>query len=240
MIVASANTRYQDDVRELFLDDNRVRVFSYWNGCDTLVALVRSIPDLLIIDESTISDVVCRDLIKCIRSDERLRRIRILCRLREDPGKTMPDWGADDYLLPNGGMDKIYISRKMHSQLYASASFREGSPPDSHERFWPRARLNIKAAVAMSNPEKPGSLDHGEALIENISIGGALLSGIRLVSGTAPCGSILITLHVEQPVLEGLNAESRVIHCEPDGKTGVKFLSLSRKDRLRITDLFLE
>ena len=239
VIIASANARYHEEVRELFHDDERVRVFPCRNGCDTLIAAVRNIPDLLIIDEAGIPDVKCSNLIQCIREDERLHLMRILCRLREDPGDSIPDWGADDYLLPGSEIDKIYISRKMHTQLYASGSYREEYSLDSHERFWPRARLNIKTVITVADPDQPESLNRGEAIIENISLGGALLSDIRLEHGSVPCGSVVMTLHIEQPVLEGLNADTRIIHCESDGKTGVKFLSLSREDRLRITDLFV-
>lgn len=240
VIVASANIIYQNDVRELFRDDERVRVYEYRNGCDALVAVTRSIPDLLIIDESGISDVKCRDLISCIRTDDRLRHIRILCRLSADRGDTIPDWGADDYLPPNGGLDKIYISRKMHTQLYTSEPHVEGSNPDPHERFWPRTKLRIKAAITFADPARPGKMNHGEAVIENISLGGALLSNIRSDPGPVPCGSVVITLHFEHSVLNNLSAEASVVHREPDGRTGVKFLSLSREDRLRITDLFME
>ncbi len=239
VVIATSNVRYHDEVRDLFQDDDRVRVTAYKSGCDTLVAAVRSVPDLLVIDETTIADVKCADFIKCIRDDESLRNMRILCRLREDPGNQVPDMGADDYLLPDNEMDKIYISRKMHTQLYASGSHWDGYIHDSHERLWPRTRLNIKAFITVADPVQPGSYNRGEAIIENISLGGALLSDIRLAQGPVPCGTVVMTLHIEQPVLQGLNADSTIIHRESDGKTGVKFLSLSREDRLRITDLFV-
>jgi hypothetical protein len=227
------------DIRGLFIGDERVTLRTMGSGCETLISCVRAVPDLIIVD-TQIDDVSPEHLVGAIRNDEKLMNIPVICWIREGFVQKLPDWGADDYLRSEKDVDKIYLFRKMHSLLVSSRGRKEMTADGVRERRWPRTKLNIGASLVVSSPDDPKRIESGEATIENISLGGAYLSGIHLDSGVLPCGSLRLTLRIDHSVLYDWCADSSVVHLEQDGAAGVKFVNISRRDRLKIAELFYE
>ena len=238
VLIFTRDKRFSTEVRNIFLDDDRVRIRTAETGCDALISCVRGIPDLLILDTGP-TDVSPPDLISSLRRDPELKSIKILCRVKEYPHTGNPEWGADDYLRDDDvDVDKIYLLRKMHTLLYSSSMHHESCRTESHERHWPRTKLNVTARITVSHPDTPERMEYGQAVVENISLGGAYLSEIRLESGMMPCGTGAITLHINQPALRNWHADSLVVHQAPEGAAGVRFVNISRYHRLKIAELF--
>lgn len=239
VLISTRDEEFRAEVRNLFHDDPRVRIRNVDNGCDTIISCARGIPNLLVIDDG-ISDISPVDIIRCLRCDQALAPIIILSRIQGHRNDGLPDWGADDYICGDDDVDKIYLSRKMHTLLFASHGQSQSDQSESHERRWPRTKMNITAHLTVSRSDDPIRMEQGEATVENISLGGAYLSDIRLESGVFPCGTFKLTLHVDQPDLRNWYADSLVVHQEPEGAAGVRFVNISRDDRLKIAELFCE
>jgi CheY-like chemotaxis protein len=239
VLISSRDENLCQDIHGLLLRDERVKLRTMGSGSKTLISCGRVIPDLIIID-TQIDDISPEHFIQAIRNDEKLRNIPIICWLREEFGQTLPDWGADDYIRSGKIVETTNIFRKIHSLLVTSRGCNKQTADSVHERQWPRTKLNIGASIVVTSPDDPQWLESGEAIVQDISLGGANLSGIRLESGKIPNKSLRLTLHIDQSVLYDWRADSAVVHREPDGTIGVKFVNISRRDRLKIAELFCE
>jgi CheY-like chemotaxis protein len=239
VLISTRDEKFFTEVRNLFLEDDRVVIRMVENGCDALISCVRNTPDLLILDAG-LSDISLPDIVGSLRRDQKLKSIPILCRVKDYPPTGVLDWGADDYIRSEEDVDKIYLARKMHSLLYSSTLYDESCQTEPHERRWPRTKLNITTQITVSQPANPERTERGEAVIENISLGGAYLSGIRMESGVLPRGAFTVTLHINQPILRNWYADSIIVHQVPEGNVGVKFVNISKDDRLKVAELFLE
>lgn len=239
VLVSTGDERFLEEVRGMFLDDDRVRIQTVDSGCDALISCVRKVPDLLVFD-SGLTDISPAGFFSSLRRDPVLGSIPILCRVKEYPQTGDLDWGADDYICEDMDVDKIYLSRKMHTLLYSNSLHDVSGQKDIHERQWPRTKVNITARISISQPENPEHTECGQAAVENISLGGAYLSEIKLENGVLPQGSFTITLHIDQPALRNWNADSSIVHMDSEGAAGVRFVNISKVDRLKIAELFLK
>jgi len=109
------------------------------------------------------------------------------------------------------------------------------------KREYGRVDINTRSRIELLNQD--GSLfDEGEAVVRNLSIGGALLTGIRTGMMMLPLKPFSIRLSVmDVPELADLQGECELVRISDRGETGefqlgVKFLSAKLRDRRRIRE----
>lgn len=236
ILVGTFDTELISKIRSIFSDDDQVTVNSVPSGCDVLVQCALRNPDVLIIDQG-LQDVSCVDVIGCLKRNDSLRNIQILCSLKEDIDAEFPDWGANDY-FKKYDLEKIYLSRKVNSLLYSAKPLKKNETKELKERRWPRTKLKVVAKVEMISMTDSSQFAHGEAVLEDISRSGAMLTNINLENGTIPEETFKIKLNVDQPLLKDWKADGLIVRCKATDSAGVKFVAISKDDQLKIAQLF--
>lgn len=154
------------------------------------------------------------------------------------------------------GLDRTTVTRILNRDPKYSAS------PETRERVFRAAeilgydfsiiRRPFKREYGRTDVDAPCGLtvklggdrlfDEGTAVVRNISVGGALLVGIRLPKGVLPLERFTILLRLDEvPDLQGLVGECEVVRlagaAESGGpELGVRFINASYQDRRRIQE----
>ncbi|MCE5251840.1 hypothetical protein LLG96_16655 [bacterium] len=237
LLIATRDKQLVSAVRKLFADDQKVHIENVSLGCDALIACVRDNPDLLIVDDH-LADIPAELIIKSLRRHETLQNIKIFCNTTLGKTAKIPDVGADDYIIKYN-LEKVYLLRK-ESILTSDSDDQKRREYLKNERRWPRTRLNIIAKVEMMFPNESEPVDYGKAVVENISFGGLCLSSVQLKKGVIPDENFLIRLTVDHPPLKNWKAESLVVRNKDHEPVGLKFTKITKKDQLKICNLFEE
>ena len=92
--------------------------------------------------------------------------------------------------------------------------------------------VRVPAKIGVYRLRAPHRRDSGEAMLENISCGGAYLSGIRVDSGAIPCEPFRVFLEVAQEPLQNLRTHCKVVRLQTNGSmgAGVQFTRLSKSN----------
>jgi hypothetical protein len=236
IVIGSSNEALIALVRNLFIDDPQVSIKSFCNISDFLVALARDIPDLVIIDDNhPVSSV--KDVVSCIKRTDFLKDIRIFYNLTSSGSPMEKGLDVDEYFYQDN-LDKIYISRKLNSLLYKSATHHDKRVVNKFERRWPRYNLEEDARIEIVDNNNSIRWDYGTAQIKDISCGGAGISHIRLKKGRLPAGDFSIRLQINKPSLENWTADSKVIRANGENNAGLTFINISKENKYKILDFF--
>lgn len=236
VIVGSPTDELVTLVKDIFKDDTQVKINGCNDGCDLLVSVARELPDLVVIDER-IPGINYIDIINCIRRSEDLKDIKIFCNMCSDTPVIDKGCQIDDFISIDC-IDKIYISRKLNSCLYLSSTHKNNRFKPQKERRWPRISLNIDARIEILDPIHNARYDYGDAQITNLSRDGACISKIKLKKGRIPEGDFHVRLRVNQPPLEDWKADSLVIRMDNGSSAGLKFVDISKQDKIKIMNFF--
>jgi hypothetical protein len=236
VLLGTSDNVLLEKVADLFSDDERVKIRRTLTGCETLIACARTMPDLLILDAG-LPDIAPEVLIRGIRGDGGFSGTRIICRLPESRTEA-PDWGADDYLVGKESLDKVYLSRTVYAHFYPGEDPAKRDRKEAHERQWPRTRLNIRARLDILKHGTAESNASGDALVENISLNGAYITGISLPGTELRDNAASVILKIDNPVLRNWSADSVIVRLAPEGGVGVHFPNLSLENRAKLLALF--
>jgi transcriptional regulator with XRE-family HTH domain len=114
-----------------------------------------------------------------------------------------------------------------------------------YKREYGRIEINARGMVTI-NTEDGALFDEGQAVIRNLSIGGALLTGIRTSKMVLPLSPFRIKLRLlDVPELTDLDGECELVRInERDAKgepqLGVRFVDVKLRDRRRIREFVEE
>ena len=217
-------------VSKLFENDNRVNITIAHNGCDTLVECSRILPHLVVIDEE-FPDIPSIEVIKCIKRREDFKDIMVLYGMKSEKSIGSPELNVDDYFFKTN-RDKTYMSRKFNALLFSS------NQVPAPKRRWPRKDVNIQAQLEVFSVSNPDYRINGEAQVKNISSTGAYLSRIKLDEKLNPEETYTVRLKIDQPPLKKWVAESIMLHLKSDNTAGLRFVNLSKQDRLKLIGVF--
>lgn len=233
VILCTPDEQLRHRITRLFSGDARLRVEYVRQGADALLCAARIHPDLLVVDRA-LEDIPPAVLVAAIRRDPLLSDVVILGTGDRGDG----DFGADDYFTADN-LDTLYLKRKLGGLFPAKSG--SGNRRNRGERRWPRIGLNlagrIQAVCAGESGETTERVE-GVAVIENISPGGAFLTGIQFDRDIPLDGAIKVRLDVDQPPLERWSAESAVIERSANGGVRVRFTGISVENRSKIAGLF--
>lgn len=237
VLIATRDDGFCAAVADLFADDEQVWIERVATGCEALASCVRHTPDLFVLD-ADLPDLQSRFLLEFLHRDKELLSLKVLCRLNRQAPPDIAGWMANDFILGDNDLEKVYLSRKLHTLLYASDSQPETDFRAPDERRWPRTSLQISARVGICDSDGSAFRAQGEAMVENISFGGACLSGIPFETASVIPGVSRLTLSIDQPHLPGFTTDSILLRYHPGGSAGVRFLDMSKNDRLKLLELF--
>ncbi|MCE5249336.1 PilZ domain-containing protein [bacterium] len=217
-------------VAELFENDHRINITIAQTGCDTLVDCSRILPHLAIIDEK-FPDIPSSEVIKCIKRRDELKDTRILYAMESEKSAPPPEGEIDDYFYKSN-KDNTYMTRKLNTLLFSSNQI------PALKRRWPRLDVDIAAQIQVYSTSDPIHCINGSAQVKNISSTGAFLANINLDEKLNPEDTYRVLLKIDQPPLSNWVAESIMLHVRPDNTAGLKFINLSKQNRLKMANMF--
>jgi CheY-like chemotaxis protein len=211
-------------VQRVLSEDDRVEIERVVFGGDVLTWCSRSRPNLLIIDEE-LSDIPSAEVIRSLRRmGGELRDLKILCCPKDPNGQRCLEWGADE-VLAKEGLSPEDVARTVYALLNLPQELPEEDQDFKHQRHWPRLPIHLPLKIGIYPIRTPYRRDSGMAVMENISLGGAYLSGIELEGGKIPCEPLRILLSADQEPLKDWRAHCKVVRLQSNGSltAGVQF-----------------
>jgi len=212
-------------------EDDRVKVERESYGRDVLVGCSKERRDLLVIDEE-LPDISSSEVIRTLRRQEEQKELKIAFITRKRKAKQSLQWGADEAFWRED-LDQKDLSRRLYSLLELSEGDLGMREEVEHQRRWRRLRTNLPARIRVYRLRRPYERDLGKAVVENISCGGAYLSGIEMEKGELPCEAFRILMEVDQEPLKNWRAHCRVARLQSNGSltAGVEFTKVSKSNR---------
>lgn len=229
ILLGSSDKKLSAYISDIFLSDNRVNLIVAETGCDMLLASASELPHLIIIDEE-LEDISVFDAVDSIKKRDDFKDIKIMLCVKSE---NTVDWNrsdVDDYLVKDYNGSE-YMSRKILSLLHSSDH--ESAP----KRRWPRTNVKITAQLELKSINDPDLCIHGQALVENISRTGACLSNIKLDRKLDMDDTFRVSLKIDEKPLKDWKAESMIVRLKDDETLGIKFISISRMNRKKITGI---
>ncbi len=237
ILVGTADDQLFSLVQRTLSEDERVEVQRVVFGGDVLIWSSRMRPDILIIDEE-LSDIPSAEVIRSIRRMGELQELKIVCCGKSRNLRRCLEWGADESL------SKEEISpEEMAQTLYSFLKLPEQMPEEdinfNHQRRWPRLAIHLPLKIGMYPLRTPYRRDSGNAILENISVGGAYLTGIQLGGGAIPCEPFRILLLSDQEPLKNWRAHCKVVRLQSNGSltAGVQFTRVPKTSLKMIQSL---
>jgi excisionase family DNA binding protein len=229
VLVVTADDGFFSLIQKIFGEDSRVKAERESYGRDVLARRSKGKLNLLVIDEK-FPDISSVDLIRTLRRQEEQKGLKIVCVTGRRKTKKALQWGADEVF----GREALN-QKELRRRLYSLLELLEG--PDmrevvEHQRKWPRLRTHLPAKMTIYRLRTPRHGDLGKAMVEDISCGGAYLSGIEMEKGEIPCEPFRILMEVDQEPLKHWRADCKLARLMSNGSltAGVQFVRISKSN----------
>jgi hypothetical protein len=221
--------------------DDRIKLAEATLGADALLSCATEPPDLLVIGDK-LSDLGCAEVIHSLRRRPEQAKLKIICCLGDHVPAEPSQWSADRVLQASDWHESETLRLNMLESLNLPGAERktEDQTAFEHRRRWPRCEVNLPARTGLYRLSAPRQHAWGQAVIQNISQGGAYLSPITFEGGgSIPSDPFRIMLEVDQPTLPQWRAYCQVVRLKSNGQlsAGVQFVRLSHEDRQKIVAL---
>ena len=192
-------------------------------GGDVLVGCSKMRPDLLILDEE-LSDIPTSEVIRSLRRISDQQDLKILCSAKSRNSRRCLDWGADEVLVTES-LGEEEFPKMLYSYLNLPRELPEEDLNFKHQRRWARLALHLPLKIGVYSVRTPYRRDSGLAMMENISVGGAFLSDMKLEGGMIPCEPFRILLESDQEPLMDWKAHGKIVRLQSNGSltAGVQF-----------------
>jgi hypothetical protein len=218
-------------LRQIFLEDEQIRIERVQPGNHLLGRCLKEAPHLLLVDEESLGQAGIETVLSIRRLDE-LNSVKILCLTDPKDVERGGSWGADAIWVKDMTHTEQFKKRLMEF-LGLQADVDEGERAFKHHRRWPRVPVRLPAKIWFYRIRSPYLRDPGEATVENISCGGALLSKIQLEKGGIPTEPFRIFVKIDQAPLRDWRAHCKVVRLQSNGgplTAGVEFVRLSKSN----------
>ena len=186
-------------------------------------------PNLLVIDGMS-PEQPWPEIIHSLREIEELKNLRILCLAEQQEVHHFFTWGVDD-VWRKDLMEEHDLKERLFSLLNIQKEIAGPDKSFQHHRRWPRKKVHLPAKLWVYPLRAPSLREPGEAIVENISGGGAFLSEMRLKRGGIPCEPFGIFLRIDQPPIKNWRAHCKVVRLLPNDQSvtaGVQFVRLPK------------
>ena len=223
ILVGTSDDQLFSQLQRILSEDGRVQLEKVVFGGDVLTGCSKMRPDLLILDEE-LSDIPTSEVIRSLRRIDDQQDLKILCSPKSRNSRRCLDWGADE-ALARESLSQEEGTRMIYSFLNLPRELPEEDLNFKHQRRWPRLALHLPLKIGIYSVRTPYRRDSGLATMENISVGGAFLSNMKLDGGVIPCEPFRILLESEQEPLKDWKAHGKIVRLQSNGSltAGVQF-----------------
>jgi len=229
VLVSTSNDNLFSFLQQAFWGDERLEVDRLGLWVEVLRGCPKECPDLLILDEESQSPPSL-EVIRSLRMIEELKDLRIICLSKSPDAHRYVEMGADEGWTKES-IDKGGLRKRLYKLLDLPEIDSKVVQPFEHLRRWPRFAIHLPANIWVYRLRTPYRRDPGEAQMENISCGGALLSGIHLERDVLPCEPFRIFMKVDQTPLKNWHAHCMVVRLQSNDRSlgaGVQFTRLPK------------
>jgi len=211
-------------------EDDRVKLERVSCGKDVLVWCSKGRRDLLVIDED-LPDISSAEVVRRLRRQEAQKGLKVVYLTRRGKAKQGLPLGADE-AFEREDLDQKELRRRLYSLLELSGGHPGMREEVEHQRRWPRLRTHLPARIKVYRLRTPNRRDLGKAVVENISWGGAYLTGIEMEKRELPCEPFRILMEVDQEPLKNWRAHCKVARLQSNGSlaAGVQFVRISKSN----------
>ena len=237
ILLGSPDKDLCDLFRGVFLSDRSLSLLSLDSGYDTLIECARKPPDLLIMDER-LPDIDCRQAVNALKREIRNNKMNVMFISENPRSMGFEEIHADAFILNNPIEPRI-----LRNKIYSLLGLQEEKSPENtgfaHKREWPRIQVKIPADIELYVEPGPADRKQGRTVIDNISIGGALLSDITVDDNIIPLGNVTINLRIDKPPLSNFETKCKITRLRYNGSAnaGVEFINLAPEQKNRISQL---
>ena len=215
--------------------DRRIKVEVAARGSDALILCARQPTDLLILDD-TATDIACPDLIRSVRGLHDRRKLAVLCCARVSDPQEGTFQGADA-VLSMKELRSDTLTAHLHELLHPASRERDNRvAPVEHRRQWSRHTLKAPATIGVYRVRTPEEQSWGSVIVDNISLGGAWLTNVKVDSNSLPAESFRMLLRINTALLQDFQAHCQVLRLKVNGEVtaGVRFLQMPQECRDKI------
>lgn len=223
-------------VESVISGDRRIKIEVVERGSEALIICARRPTDVLILDDAA-TDISCPDIIRSLRELDSRHKLAVLCCLRESDLNQGTTWGADK-LIPITMLQPDTFKTTLYELLRLGRDVPwGGTAAVEHRRQWPRHALNVPGTIGVYRPRSPEEQTPGSVTVDNISLGGAGLSNMKVDSNSLPAESFRMLLRINAPILPDWQAHCQVVRLKVNGQVtaGVQFTNMTQdcRDRLQ-------
>ena len=235
IILGSADENLRSIVNQAFSKDERIEIVTVPSGCDILMLCTKNPPELLIIDDE-LSDISSAEAVRSLKRHDEQRKIKILYCIKTNSLEKLKEIDANDFFIKDS-LIKIELVSKVALLLDIEKTIKPDNKKYIHERQQPRIPVNLSAHLELYCVNTPRIRKYGNSRVEDISIGGATLSQIRLGNGNIPSEAFRILLKIDHCLLNDWQAECSVTRLQIDKSitAGVEFVNISQQNKDKIS-----
>jgi len=236
ILLATGLTAFAERMRDIVDMPPRLALTHTPFGADALIACLHACPDLLVMDGS-LQDVSVDGIIAALRRQEPTRQLKILC--FENSPAAAPEPGVV-YIPGVDRLDDTDIRGHINQALQVVAPSGAVEASGHHRgRRWDRHPVSIPARIGIYPSRAPRQRYWGNAVIKNISRGGAFLKGIEMDDGVLTASPFRMLVQTDHPPLQNWQAKCQVtrLSCNGDVSAGVQFLRLPEPSRRQLQHL---
>jgi len=223
ILVGTADDHLYSQLQRILSEDGRVQLDRVVFGGDVLISCSKARPELLILDEE-LTDIPTMEVIRSLRRISDQQDLKIVCSVKSRNSRRCLDWGADE-ALARENLSEEELAKAVYHFLNLPQELPEEDLNYKHQRRWPRLALHLPLKIGVYSVRTPYRRDSGLAMMENISVGGAYLSDMKLEGGVIPCEPFRILLESEQEPLKDWKAHGKIVRLQSNGSltAGVQF-----------------
>lgn len=238
VLLCSPDESYRKMLFQHFTNDDRVKILTRSSGYEALVLCLVNSTNLFIIDEKTenFSSIAALEALKLANN----RSLKILYLMDSKSDKNANITKEFNVLLKDNLEHEVFI-KQVELALGIAVPDKPSDLRFDHARVWPRATFSAHTDLEVHRLSSPGSSDSGNAVVENISFGGAYLSNINLEKGFLPGEAFRFLLKIDHPPLKKWEAVCKVARLQVNDSltAGVKFENISQENKDKITSIFV-
>jgi len=209
-------------------EEERIQLSRAAFGGDVLVKCLKERPDVLILDDE-LSDIPSVEVVRSLRRMEEQSALKVICLGKGKNTRRCTEWGADE-AWSKEGLGREEVEKRLRDLLGLPEEGKREAQAFEHQRRWPRVAVGVPAKIGVYRLTAPHRRDSGKAVLDNISCGGAYVTGMELESGAIPCEAFRLLLEVDRGPLKNMRAHCKVVRLQSNGSltAGLEFVRLSR------------
>ena len=242
VLVVSSDEQLLSVVKNTLGDIHIIEMETAAYGGEALIKCAQDQIDLLIIDID-LPDIPGKDVVRSLKTMNIQKDLKILFYV-QDAAMERYDTSGDEEYIEGKSLDEEVVKKKIFSSLGIQYDEHGKVYRPSQKRRWSRISTNLPIYILIYHPGAHQESETGNAVIKNISYGGAFLSYIELSNKLPPHELLVVNgcrvgIGINLSTPEKWEVQSRIVRFVSDGSfsAGVEFVDISEEDRKNILKL---